>query len=80
MVHPCYQRRGLGTLLLTSLLETIPPKMPVQLCASVDGAKLYEKHGFELVDILKIPGWNFVDLPVYLRNREHVRSGKPLSC
>lgn len=48
-IHPNHQGRGLGTAVLTALLEyideTAPPRAYVNLMADVDG--FYERFGFE---------------------------------
>lgn len=49
-VVPGHQRRGLGDLVLGSLLEhidaTAPPGPYVTLLADPPGRRLYERHGF----------------------------------
>lgn len=49
-VHPGAQRRGVGALLLTHLLENIPGPVLVGTWAAAWWAiRFYEKHGFKLV-------------------------------
>jgi GNAT superfamily N-acetyltransferase len=49
-VHPEAQRRGLGALLLTHLLDNIPGPILVGTWAAAWWAiRFYEKHGFKLV-------------------------------
>lgn len=49
-VLPEHQRHGLGSLVLSHLLEVIgrvaPPGADVSLMADVPGRRLYERHGF----------------------------------
>lgn len=46
IVHPVFQKKGLGTALLNSCLSEAPPFL---LVATDMGAPLYEKHGFDTV-------------------------------
>jgi GNAT superfamily N-acetyltransferase len=49
-VHPGAQRRGVGALLLTHLLEIVPGPVLVGTWAAAWWAiRFYEKHGFKLV-------------------------------
>lgn len=34
------------------------------------GRGLYEKFGFEVVEVLKIPGWDQMDFPIMIRNKD----------
>jgi ribosomal protein S18 acetylase RimI-like enzyme len=50
-VLPSHQRRGLGDLMLTRLLEVVraaaPPDPYISLMADQPGRRLYERHGFK---------------------------------
>ena len=49
-VHPDYQRRGIGRKLVTwGVQQGEKEGVPVALEASLDGKRLYEKNGFQLV-------------------------------
>ncbi|WP_369902545.1 GNAT family N-acetyltransferase [Bacillus manliponensis] len=49
IVHPKFQKKGLGTALLNSFLNETPPFL---LVATDMGAPLYEKHGFHTVTFI----------------------------
>lgn len=56
MVHPRYQNQGIGSLLVKwGLDQASKSGAPVWLEATPQGRRLYEKHGFELVDELFVP-------------------------
>ncbi len=49
IVHPQYQRRGLGDAVTAAARDTMPAGSCVALVATPDGRGLYEKMGFEAV-------------------------------
>lgn len=51
MVDPDYRRRGLATQLVHKCISTVP-NIPIMLVATEEGKPLYEKLGFQTVDIL----------------------------
>ena len=51
MIHPTWQRRGVGSAMIRWALEHLrPDTMPVWLCAQPDGYSLYLKLGWRDVE------------------------------
>ena len=46
MIHPTYQRKGIGGLLLTRLLNALPHVETITLCCQSDLVPFYEAQGF----------------------------------
>ena len=65
-VHPAYQRKGVGQLLLRHQLDQIPDGLAVQLESSPEGQGLYRKVGFEVFTTFEIKGG--MTIPVMLKN------------
>ena len=49
IVHPHFQRRGIGRILLNHCLEHTHPKQPIALIATKAGEPLYTSCGFQTV-------------------------------
>lgn len=55
MVHPAYQRKGIGSAMLQYGFETLgADKVLIWLITQMRGRDLYQKFGFEDVDVLDI--------------------------
>jgi len=48
MVHPSYQRRGIGRLLMTRLLDALSPIETITLFCTSDLVPFYEERGFRV--------------------------------
>ncbi len=62
-VDPAYHRQGLGSLLVRSMLENLPPDTPAYLETETEGnVRFYEKLGFEVVKEITVP---VLELPMW---------------
>lgn len=62
-VHPSKQGQGMGTFLVKSMLEALPPDIPVYLETETEiDVKFYKKLGFEVVKEITVP---VLDLPMW---------------
>jgi ribosomal protein S18 acetylase RimI-like enzyme len=65
-IHPNYQGQGHGTKLMNTLLDGLPPEVPVYLeTESEQNVGFYEKLGFDVlkkitVPVLKLPMWEMI--------------------
>lgn len=59
-ISPKYQRRGVGTMLLSwGMAQATKHRMPIVLAASADGEYLYRKQGFQEYGRVEFPGIDF---------------------
>lgn len=75
-VHPRFQRRGLGTRLLTALAQRNPGRLPLQGCIwehSVSGVRFARRHGFAEVRRTWEPALQLAALPDHLHADCEVR-------
>ncbi|MDR4169718.1 GNAT family N-acetyltransferase [Bacillus nitratireducens] len=49
IVHPDFQRKGIGRILLNNSLKVIHPSLPITLIATKAGEPLYESYGFQSI-------------------------------
>ena len=62
-VHPTHQGQGLGKNLVKTMLDHLPPKIPVYLeTESERNVSFYERLGFEVVKEISVP---ILDLPMW---------------
>ncbi len=60
---PAHRGKGLGSTLVKSMIEALPPKIPLYLeTESEYNVSFYERLGFEVVKDLKVP---ILDLPMW---------------